>query len=366
MNIYYANTDYKPGDTRGRNAHIRQFIRHSLELGHTIWLDEPVAQYPRLRTLAKRRLERWWSLRQMDIIYTRLQEMPALSCRYAVPPRRWWLNGTGHVWEFNTIPEFHRIMGRSERAVQESIAQFRAYGKGCDLAICVSEALRNYVQTNLGIKYAVTVPNGSDSEHFRPDLIPALPHDEASLRVVWIGSADLSWHHFGLMVEAAKQLWNEHRPEITFHVIGHSFPIDQTPPNVIYHGPKPYEELPHWLAAMDVGLVLYRPGVADYNSPLKLFDYMASGLAVIATPQPQVNVVLQQMEAIDFLVPFDDASYLVERLLLLASDRSRRLSLGQKARRLVESYYNWQRVATEIFSHIDAMFKQKGSRERHN
>lgn len=365
MNIYYANTDYKPGDTRGRNAHIRQFIRHSIELGHTVWLDEPVEPHSHLHALAKGRVERWLTLRQMDVIYTRLQEVPTLSCRYAVPPRRWWLNGAVHVWEFNTIPEFHRVMGRSEKVVQDSIEQFRRYGSGCDLAICVSDALQNYVQTNLGIKNAVTVPNGSDAEHFRPDLVPALPRD-ASFRVVWIGSADLSWHHFGLMVDTAKQLWDEQHHEITFHVIGHSFPMGQTPPNVIYHGPKPYEELPHWLAAMDVGLVLYRPGVADYNSPLKLFDYMASGLAIIATPQPQVNVVMQQMGAMDFLVPFDDATYLVDRLMLLASDRTRRLSLGQKARRLVEDYYNWRRVAKEIFSQIDDLFEQKVSHDRHN
>ncbi len=366
MNIYYANTDYKPGDTRGRNAHIRQFIRHSVELGHTVWLDEPVEPHSHLRALAKGRVERWLTLRQMDVIYTRLQEVPALSCRYAVPPRRWWLSGTVHVWEFNTIPEFHRVMGRSDQIVQDSIMQFRTYGKGCDLAICVSDALRNYVQVNLGIKHVVTVPNGSDAEHFSPDLVPALPREDRSLRVVWIGSADLSWHHFDLMVDAAKKLWAEQRHEITFHVIGHSFPVNHTPPNVIYHGPKRYEELPHWLAAMDVGLVLYRPGVADYNSPLKLFDYMASGLAIIATPQPQVNVVMQQMGALDFLVPFDDATYLVNRLLLLASDRTRRLSLGLKARRLVVDYYNWRRVAKEIFSQIEALFEQKVSHDRHN
>ncbi|MCX8025776.1 MAG: glycosyltransferase family 4 protein [Thermanaerothrix sp.] len=366
MNIYYANTDYKPDDTRGRNAHIRQFIRYSIEMGHTVWLDELVEPLSHLRNLAKGRAERWLALRQMDVIYTRLQEVPVLSCRYAIPPRRWWLNRAVHVWEFNTVPEFHRVMGRSDQMIQDSIMQFRAYGKGCDLAICVSDALRNYVQDNLGIKHAVTVPNGSDPEHFAPTLNPALPRDDNSLRVVWIGSADLSWHHFGLMVDAAKLLWDELRREVTFHVIGHSFPVNQIPPNVIYHGPKRYDELPHWLAAMDVGLVLYRPGVADYNSPLKLYDYMASGLAIIATPQPQVNFVMQQMDALDFLVPFDDATYLVDRLLLLMSDRNRRLYLGQKARRLVVDYYNWGRAAKEIFSHIDDLFEQKVSHDRHN
>lgn len=361
MDLYYANTEYKPGDTRGRNAHIRQFVRHALELGHTIWVDEPVEAHPRLRVLGKGRLERWFALKDMDVIYTRLQEAPVMSCRYALPPRRWWLNGALHVWEFNTVPEFHSIMGRSEQVIRDSIAQFQMWGQGCDLAICVSEALCDYVRNQLGIRNAVAVPNGSDANLFRPDLEPALPRDDDSLRVVWVGSADLSWHHFGLMVEAARHLWAVGQTSIVFHVIGHSFPIDETPPNVIYHGPKPYDVLPYWLAGMDVGLVLYRPGVADYNSPLKLFDYMASGLAIIATPQPQISHVMQQMGAMDFLVPFDDAGYLVERLQWLASDRDKRFLLGRVARNLVLDYYNWNRAVRDIFSHIESLTERRAS-----
>lgn len=365
MKLYYANTEYKPGDTRGRNAHIRQFVRYALELGHTLWLDEPIGMHPRMHVMGKGRLKRWFTLRDMDVIYTRVQEAPVLSCRYALPPRRWWLNGVLHVWEFNTVPEFHYVMGRSEQVVKNSVSQFQVLGRGCDLAICVSEALCQYVQTKLGIRNAVVVPNGSDAEVFRPDLVPALPRDSNSLRVVWIGSADLSWHHFDLMIEAAKKLWAEGQTRIVFHVIGHSFPAEKAPPNVIYHGPKPYDELPFWLAAMDVGLVLYRPGVADYNSPLKLFDYMASGLAIVATPQPQISHIMQQMGAMDFLVPFDDATYLVERLRWLALDREKRLCLGQAARQLVLKYYNWKRAASDIFSYIESL-AERGTFYAHN
>ena len=45
-----------------------------------------------------------------------------------------------------------------------------------------------------------------------------------------------------------------------------------TPPNVYYYGPEEYAHLPGWLSQMDVGLNVYRPGPADYSSPLKIFE----------------------------------------------------------------------------------------------
>jgi len=355
MRLYYANTAYKPGDTRGRNAHIRQFIQQALRLGHEIWLDEPSEIHPFVHEVPKARFQRWAVLRKMDVIYTRLQESLTFSCRYAIPPRRWLLGNALHVWEFNTIPEFHLIMGRPSEVVQESIRALRYYGQGCDLAVCVSAAMGDYVRDVLGIKRIAVVPNGSDPNLFRPDVQPiaSVQRVPEGLNVVWIGSADLAWHHFDLMLEAARWLiQNREDVKIRFHVIGHAFPPAEVPSNVIYHGSQPYEALPAWLAAMDVGLVLYRPGVADYNSPLKLFDYMASGLTVVTTPQPQIDEIMSALEARDLIVPFEDPVYLAEVLLKLAANPERRQMLGKKARLLIEHYYNWERAASQIFETI--------------
>jgi glycosyltransferase involved in cell wall biosynthesis len=358
MLLYYANTTYKLNDTRGRNAHIRQFIQHSLRLGHEVWLDELSETHPLLHEVPKARFQRWAVLRKMDVIYTRLQESPTFSCRYALPPKRWVLPSALHVWEFNTIPEFHCVMGRSSEVVQESIRLLRHYGRGCDLAICVSAAMGDYVREVLGIKHIAVVPNGSDPNRFRPDVQPvaSVQRPPEGLNVVWMGSADLAWHHFDLMLEAARWLSQNRRGvNILFHVIGHSFPSTEVPGNVIYHGSQPYETLPAWLAAMDVGLVLYRPGVADYNSPLKLYDYMASGLTIVATPQPQVDEVMLALKAKDLIVPFEDPVYLAEVLVRLAADPERRQRIGRMGRFLVEHYYNWERATTQIFNSIQKL-----------
>jgi NAD(P)-dependent dehydrogenase (short-subunit alcohol dehydrogenase family) len=84
-------------------------------------------------------------------------------------------------------------------------------------------------------------------------------------------------------------------PDISFVWIGpqRSAPPDPDAPNVHRLGPKPYEALPACLVHCDVGLIPFdRAGHAalvDTVNPLKLYDYAAAGLPVVATPWPELQ-----------------------------------------------------------------------------
>jgi glycosyltransferase involved in cell wall biosynthesis len=144
---------------------------------------------------------------------------------------------------------------------------------------------------------------------------------------------------------------------VAFHLLGQAAPgmTRDLPPNVRYHGTEPYEMVPHWLAAMDVGLCLYRPGPADFNSPLKLFDYMASGLAVVATAHPQMRQVFAELGQPDLLVPAGDAHALADALLGLSGDRERVRRLGRAGRQRVVEHYNWRRATRDALDAIEAL-----------
>ena len=362
LRIAYANANFKRNDTRGRNAHIGQFITNTVALGHEVW-GWSGNEHPEIRMFPRGRLARLLKLRQVDVLYVRLQENPPGVVRYSLSPNRQIMGSPVIVWEFNTVPEFNRVMGRSENTVQQSIEAFRHYGQGCNLAICVSKLLSDYIRNKLGISHVLIVPNGSDPELFNPDVSPVkrINRNANSLNVVWIGSADLAWHDFDLMHDAACLLWERGEgARITFHLIGRNFgSMRDIPPNVHYYGSESYEILPHWLSAMDVGLCLYRSGPADFNSPLKLFDYMASGLAVVGTPQPQIKEVFDQLGQTDLLVPTDDPEMLARILVKLALNRDRVRSLGLAGRRLVIKFYNWKRVVRDIFDGINTMLDER-------
>ena len=135
----------------------------------------------------------------------------------------------------------------------------------------------------------LVVPNGSDPDLFYPDHEPVarMQAFTDSFNVVWIGSGKERWHDLEMVRRAAASIIEKYPDKkISFHLIGPDLVgvMADMPGNVFYWGAQPYQELPGWLSAMDVGLVLYTQGSAEYNSPLKLFDYMASGLCVVSTP----------------------------------------------------------------------------------
>ena len=358
MRIAYANALFRRDSTTGGNAHIGQFIANAVAMGHEVW-TWPGDEHPSARRIPAGRLGRLRVMRRMDCLYARVEHVPPRLGWLFRAPYRQVLGLPSVAWEFNTAPEFGRVVGKSESAVRRAVEEFRRRARECDLAVCVSEALAEYVRKNLGIERVMTVPNGSDPELFRPDVSPVerVGRSPERLNVVWIGSAHLEWHNLELLRNTARFLWNQgSTTNIAFHIIGQGLgPSRDMPPNVSYYGAERYEMLPHWLAAMDVGLVLYRPGPCDLGSPLKLFDYMASGLAVVATPQPQVREVFGELAQLDLMVPPDDAEALAAVLLRLASDRARVRQQGSLGRRRVVEYYNWRRAVRDIFDALEGL-----------
>ena len=67
--------------------------------------------------------------------------------------------------------------------------------------------------------------------------------------------------------------------------------------NVLLLRQMSYRDLPHYLAAADACLCLYKPydwlSYGFYGSSLKLFDYMAAGKPVIASDMGQLSKVIR-------------------------------------------------------------------------
>ena len=348
---------------------MEQFVANAIALGHEIWAY-PGNEYPGAHMIPLSRFRHVMTMRQMDALYVRLDHKPPNECTWALPPRRLLYGFPIVVWEFNTTPEDGLGYGKSEREVMQAINSFKHYGRGCDLAICMTQTLGEYVQEKLGIQRVLIVPNGSDPGLFSPDAPIAKRMDpfRDKFNVVWIGSASIQYHDFDILRKAAQLVCDRGQGEhIIFHIIGTGLvaAMADMPPNVYYWGAETYVKLPNWLAAMDIGLYLTRGGPTYHSTPLKLFDYLASGLAVVSTSQPFfIRDLFAQLDQSDLLVPQGDAQYLAEVLIGLASDRERVRRLGQAGRQLVIDRYNWRRSVQDTMNEMEIILQERRKKTR--
>ena len=124
------------------------------------------------------------------------------------------------------------------------------------------------------------------------------------------------------------------------------------PSHLVCVGGRRYQEIPLWLAAADVLLVLgtkeneysYR-----HTSPMKLFEYMASGRPIVASRTPANCAIISEREA--FFYEPDDAADLarVMRFVLLHPDEGRERA---RAARKKVGQFSWEKRAGDILAFV--------------
>jgi glycosyltransferase involved in cell wall biosynthesis len=126
--------------------------------------------------------------------------------------------------------------------------------------------------------------------------------------------------------------------------------------NVTFTGFIPNRDLPLYQAAADILLMPYgtsimgSSGTADsaaVASPMKMFEYMAAGRAIVSSDLPVIREVLDEQSAV-FCRPGEagDWRLVIESLL---EDVSHRARLGQQAKLKVQDY-TWVTRAQRIMN----------------
>jgi SAM-dependent methyltransferase len=121
----------------------------------------------------------------------------------------------------------------------------------------------------------------------------------------------------------------------------------------LYVGQVLPQDVPLCLAAFDVCVMPhpFTSQFAYYTSPLKLFEYMSSGRAVVASDLPGwADVVTHGHNAL--LVPPSNVAALAAALRDLKNTPALRKKLGEQARADVFAHYTWAARAANILAHI--------------
>jgi glycosyltransferase involved in cell wall biosynthesis len=169
--------------------------------------------------------------------------------------------------------------------------------------------------------------------------------------VVLFSGSFRPWHGVHVLERAARRLSD--RPDVFFVLVGGQRSGDGEG----YRGRRltavPYERMPEIVAAADVGVAPYdtrRLGslrLGFYWSPLKVFEYMASGLPTVTIARwPLSDIVREGEEGLHFREA--DPDDLARVLMRLAGDRGLRARLGGRARARVVERYSWARHCEQL------------------
>ena len=231
----------------------------------------------------------------------------------------------------------------------------RCTWRAADLVLPVSQVLAEIVrQAGVPPERIVVIPNGIDEEYFRsPDSTDAKRDLGLQGKTVlgFIGFVR-DWH--GL--DGVLDLLADPRcpPDLHLLVVGDGPALPGLKSRaqrlgllarIAFAGLVDRDGLARHIAAFDIAL---QPKAVHYASPLKIFEYMAAGKAIVAPDQANIREILVDGQSARLFAPGDDAAFR-EAVLGLAREAPLRKRLGVGARRtILERGYTWADNAGRI------------------
>jgi glycosyltransferase involved in cell wall biosynthesis len=231
-----------------------------------------------------------------------------------------------------------------------------------DCVICVSEPLKAHLTTawQVPAEKIVVFPNVADVQRFRPAAetraeVRTVLGLAANPLLIFVGNF-YEWHDVTTLLAAFAQTLAAY-PEARLILVGDGsrrqammqyateLGLDHA---VQFTGLIPHDEVPRYLAAADLAVVPYPPLQTDlWLSPLKLFEYMASGLAVIASAVGQLPDVIQEGRN-GLLVPPGDVPATAAAMQRLLDEPNLRSQLGRQARQDAVEKHSWEHYLSRL------------------
>ena len=377
LRILYTAIDQTVPGTLGGSVHVQAVAEGLAALGHevhalvmrgaAVWPAGPVrwreveapGGRPQFRLLAAREVKRIAREVEPDLVLERYHNFGgegmlaarAVGAKYA-------LEVNAPVIDYPGSPK-----SRVDRAMMvQPMRRWRErLVRAADLIVSPSaKILPDWVPA----ERVLEIEWGADTGRFTPSASGDVVwhRQPAGMTAVFAG-AFRAWHGAAQLVEAVRLLRSRGINDVLAVLIGDgperaavedgARGLDR----VIFTGAVAHERMPTALAAADVGVAPFdverHPPLrlGFYWSPLKIFEYMASGLPVVAPALPRLRTLVgHEVEG----VLYDPATpvALADALASLR-DPERRHRLGMAARVRAERDYSWQAHCAKL----DAAFR---------
>ncbi len=233
--------------------------------------------------------------------------------------------------------------------------------RAADRVFAVSGELKQRISA-AGVSEAciALTPNGVVPERFRPQIRESGSDAGRTVTLGFIGFVR-AWHGIETVIRGMA----ETAQDLLFVVAGEGPALEDLERlarelgcagRVRFSGLVGREEVPQLLESFDIAL---QPHALSYASPLKLFEYMAAGLAIVAPDQPNIReIVVHEESALLFNPSEEDALW--RAIIRLATDHALRVRLGRAAREVIlRRDFTWRGNAVRVTSMAEADLSQR-------
>ena len=364
--MYIAYVCLDPGipvfGTKGASVHIQEVVREYRRRGHDVTVyatrrgsdvpddlaelrvvDVPITtrdeeERERAQQAASASVSDMVRAGGYDLVYERYSLFSTVIAECGVPG----------ILEVNAplIDEqrTHRMLvdeQAADAALQEQVQAALA-------TICVSDPVRDWVIARTEGTRVFTVPNGVNVHRITPQ-----PESPGAPVVTFVGTLK-PWHGVDVLLRARAQAHKDWKLRIIgdgpmraeLDDLARSLGVD-----VDFRGAVAPDAIPQHMAGTAIGVAPYPAMDTDsdqYFSPLKVYEYMAAGLPVVASRVGQLPEIMGESA---YLVPPSDPEALAAALDALVANPVERARVGSDNRRQAEREHSWTGTVDHILAH---------------